>query len=157
MPTLTVVSPNDTASLPVQLVLDHSFACTPAQLFASFQRADDWKVWLDLDVSPMTEGPYREGYTRKAKSGPLTLEEHFTVWEPNRTMAFYVERSNHPFMTAFAEHYAVTPTPTGCSLSWRIGMAFRRFDLLSGPLVKRSLRSAATTGFPKLEALALQG
>ena len=156
MPTLRPIQPAATKSLPVQVFEQASFRCTPAQLFASFKRDEDWNEWFDLKVTRNTEGDYREGFTRKVKSGPMVLHEVFTHWDEPNEMAFYVERTNNPFLTAFAEQYTVTETATGCTFQWRIGMEFTFVGRLLGPVFKLALSRAARQGFPKLEAVALR-
>ena len=151
---MRVVQDEELTTLPIQIVESAAFRCTPAQLFASFERDEDWKQWLDIKVTRTTEGPYRVGFTRTVRGGPLTLDEVFTVWSPNRAMAFYMERSNNPLIRAFAERWTVTETPTGCTLEWRVGIEMHWAGRLLGPVLKLALTRSARRGFPKLEQLA---
>ena len=102
------VEPDQIDELPVQVVEEGSFGCTPEELFASFERDEDWKEWLGINVERTTEGPYCPGFTRTVRTTTITLHEVFTVWSAPAEIFFYVERSNNPFLTAFAERYTVT-------------------------------------------------
>lgn len=157
MPKLRVVPPDEIERLRVQVVEEVELGCTPAELFASFQRDEDWEAWLDLEVKRTTEGPYREGFTRTVVGGSLVLDEVFHLWSPDHEMAFYVEHTNNPFLTAFAERYTVTPSASGCVLRWRIGMDFNLVGRLIAPLFKRALTKLARRGFPKLDRVARGG
>lgn len=156
MPKLRPVPTNAIQSLPVQVVESASFRCTPDQLFASFKRDSDWKEWFNLKVTRTTPGEYREGFTRTVQTGPMVLQEVFTLWDEPKEMAFYVERTNNPLLTAFAEHYTVTETKDGCTFQWRIGMEFTTVGRLIAPVFKAGMSKAARRGFPKLEACALR-
>ncbi|MFT5357688.1 MAG: hypothetical protein ACI9KE_004925 [Polyangiales bacterium] len=156
MPKLRPIEPDAITSLPVQVVEDASFRCTPVQLVASFKSDEDWKDWFNLKVTRTTTGAYREGFTRTVKAGPMVLHEVFTEWTEPNEMSFYVDRTNNPLLKAFAEHYLVTETATGCTFRWQIGMEFTRAGQLVAPLFKAAMARSARRGFPKLEALALK-
>lgn len=152
------VEPDQIGALPVQIVEEGTFACTPEELFASFERDEDWKEWVGIDVERTTEGPYRPGFTRTVRTTTIRLDEVFTIWSAPDEIAFYVEGSSNPFLTAFAERYTVTATESGCRLRWQIGFEFSRIaGLVAAPVMKAALTRMARQGFPKLEAAAQRG
>jgi hypothetical protein len=74
----------------------------------------------------------------------LKLRERFFIWdEENRRHAFYVDQTNLPLFSLFAEDYQVTPTADGCRFVWRFAMAGSKglgpIFALSKPLTKRLL------------------
>ena len=154
MAKMRAVAPDELGALPIQIHERVELRCTPAELFASFTRDADWKQWLNITVERTSAGDYREGFTRRVRSGPLALDEVFTVWAPGERMAFYMEYGNLPLFRAFAEDWCVSPREGGCTLDWRVGIEARVLGRLALPALRRNLLQGARDGFPKLEALA---
>jgi hypothetical protein len=79
--------------------------------------------------------------------GGVQIDEHFTVWEPGREVAFYVCSANQPIWNAFAERYAVVPVgPDACRLTWTVAYdplegAFARLHPWIRPVMGLTLRS----------------
>ena len=151
------VRPDELSQLPVQIELVHRFACTPAQLFASFGRAEDWKQWLDLEVTWTSEPPWGVGTTRTVATSSATFDEVFTQWVDGEVMGFYFSASSMRMVRQFAEEYRVRETPEGCELRWRIGIRLAWWAFFAGPVFRRRLTRDGHAGFPTLERLALEG
>lgn len=92
-----------------------------------------------------SEQPFGVGTTRTVTvSRALVLRERFFVWdEENRHHSFYVEQTNLPLFSMFAEAYRVTPTDTGCTFTWKFAMegraGTRNAVALSQPLTRKLL------------------
>ena len=138
------------ASAPERHVLDVELACTPAQLFEIFEEPESWTRWVPgiRRVEWTTPSPRGVGATRQVTLlGGAQIVEKFTVWEPGRALAFHVLEANQPIWTAFAESYALTPTPSGgCRLTWTVAYEPRDGFARVHPFVRPAMR-AALKGF----------
>lgn len=89
--------------------------------------------------------PFGVGTTREVVTANLLkLRERFFIWdEVNRRHAFYVEQTNLPLFSFFAEDYQVTPTANGCRFIWQFAMEGRKglgpMFSWPQPLIKRLL------------------
>lgn len=88
--------------------------------------ADRPLAWCRALNGRYTSGrPFGVGTTREVgvMANTLKLRERFFIWdEARRRHAFYVEQTNLPLFSLFAEDYEVTPTAQGCRFIWRFAM-----------------------------------
>ena len=93
-------------------------------VFASFQRADDWPLWVDsiAGVEWTTPAPFGIGTTRRVTfTNDKFADELFIAWQENKQMAFCFTETDQPGTNAFAEDYQLTELPNGsCKLVWRV-------------------------------------
>lgn len=98
-----------------------------------------------------SERPFGVGATRESEVawGAMKFRERFFAWDDaERRHAFFVEQCNVPLTRAFAEEYDVTPTDTGCRLTWTFAFEENpryRLALKAGlPGIRRLLDSLAS-------------
>lgn len=151
---LSPVQPAELDTLPVQIQHTAALRCTPAQLFESFARAEDWRLWLQLEVEWTSEPPFGPGTTRIVRTSGLTAEETFTEWRPGERMSFYFSRSNSALFSQFAEQWTVTEAPGGCTLRWRAALRPSALGWPLVPAIRAALLSGFRRGLPVLAALA---
>ena len=77
--------------------------------------------------------------------GGLVGDEEFLAWEPHSHMAFRFNNASTRSIAAFAEDYRITPTATGCKLTWVMAMkpkgALARLGMAVGrPVMARMLQ-----------------
>lgn len=145
MPSLSpcrAVTVADIATAPARFTNSVDLTITPEQLFEVLEDADAWPRWAAAitKVTWTSAPPIAVGTTRTVEMrGGLVGEEEFSLWDPPRAMAFHFTASTAPGMDAFAEHYDVVATPSGCRLTWTLAMWPRGVQKpilkLSGPLL----------------------
>lgn len=132
----------DIATAPARFVNSVDLAITPEQLFEVLADAAAWPRWAPAitRVTWTSPPPIAVGTTRTVDMrGGIVGEEVFTVWDPPRAMAFHFTATTAPGMDAFAEHYDVVATPTGCRLTWTLALwplgVQRPIMKVTGPLL----------------------
>ena len=111
---------------PIRIVSAVELPCSPEELFAHFEDADAWAVWVDVikDVQWTSPRPFAVGTTRSVEMpGGMVAYEEFLAWDAPRHMAFRFNQFTQKFLKAFGENYEVTDLGDGrCRLVWTVGM-----------------------------------
>lgn len=136
----------DTA--PFRFVSAVDLAITPEQLFEVLADAESWPHWATVitKVTWTSPEPRGVGATRTVRMrGGIVGDEEFLAWEPFSHMAFRFNEASSRGIAAFAEDYRVTPTATGCHLTWVMAMkprgaAARLGMTLSRPVMARTFQ-----------------
>ncbi|MBT3219290.1 MAG: SRPBCC family protein [Proteobacteria bacterium] len=98
-------------------------SATPARVFDVLMDATSWPQWFpDMeDVEYTTPPPVGVGSKRIVTLRGQRLEEVFTVFEPGKRWAFYVERSTVPLTSHFQEDYRLEAVGEGQTrLDWYV-------------------------------------
>lgn len=118
--------------------------CTPEALFACFEDAEAWTVWVDAikQVEWTSPKPFGIGTTRAVTlPGGMIGYEEFLAWEPGKRMAFRFSQCSKKNVAVFAEDYQVTDLDDGrCHLVWSVAMEQRGVQKVIAPLIKPLLR-----------------
>lgn len=106
---------------PFRVVRTVAIRATADQVFSMLEDGDAWPLWVKAikTVEWTSPKPFGVGTTRTVtmKSGDI-CEEVFIAWEPGRRMGFHFTRSTIAHLNVFAEDYVVTPTASGCTVTW---------------------------------------
>lgn len=103
---------------------------TPEQIFASFENADDWVLWVPpiKRVEWTSPKPFGIGTTRTVFMSGLTGNEIFIAWDFPKKMAFCFTHVSKPTIESLAEDYELTPLPNGKTrVVWRMAMTPKGF------------------------------
>ena len=151
------ISPDQFASLPVQIRQEVELDCTPQALFAIFDDVVAWTRWLGITVDWHDKPPYAAGMSRTITTGPVRALERFTIYENGSRMAFFFERSTLWMVRAFAEDWRVEPIGADrCRLVWRVAIAMRWPFAPFGFLVRLGMIRMGRRGLPVLSEMASQ-
>jgi len=116
---------------------------TPEEIFSVFEDENAWPEWFDgIDkVTWTSEKPYGVDATRTLKLGPMTVWEHFFIWEQNNRFAFYFSKTSLPFVKALLEVYELEVLDENTTrFTYTVAYTPRLMLALSGPLGKFALR-----------------
>lgn len=125
---------------PIRIVSEVELPCSPERLFALFEDADAWAVWVDViqKVQWTSPRPFAVGTTRSVEMpGGMVAYEEFLAWDAPHHMAFRFNQFTQKFLKAFGENYQVTNLGNGhCRLVWTVGMEPAGPVALIRPLLK---------------------
>ena len=111
---------------PIRIISEIELPCSPEELFALFEDADAWAVWVDVikKVEWTSPRPFTVGATRSVEMpGGMVADEEFLAWDAPRHMAFRFNQFTQKFLNAFGENYEVTDLGGGRSrLVWTVGI-----------------------------------
>jgi hypothetical protein len=114
----------DTA--PFRYVAEVEVKVSAADVFASFENADDWPRWaLPIqEVEWTAPKPFGIGTTRTVSMiGGLVGYEEFIAWEYGREMAFCFTHGSKDNIESFAERYEVDALgEDSCRVRWTMAM-----------------------------------
>lgn len=117
---------------PFKYVAELEFNLSAAEVFASFEDADDWPRWaLPIQrVEWTSPKPFGIGTTRTVyMMGGLTGFEEFIAWERGREMAFCFTHASRDNIESFAERYEVDELgPDRCRVRWTMAMKPKGFS-----------------------------
>jgi hypothetical protein len=125
----------DTAPLRFENVV--ALEATPAKVFSIFQDAESWPRWFRAmhKVTWTSQKPYGVGATRTVWLPPVSLDEHFFRWEPDRRVSFYLTGHSLPMAHALAEDYLLEETSPGRTrFTYRVAMKPRLMVAIGGPV-----------------------
>jgi carbon monoxide dehydrogenase subunit G len=114
-----------------------SIALSPDELFGVLARADTWSRWAKVitNVEYTSPEPHGVGTTRVVTMrGGIIGDEEFLAWEPGKSLAFRFNSSTTATLKAFLEVYTITPTATGCDLTWSLAMEAGGASKLLAPI-----------------------
>jgi hypothetical protein len=109
----------------------------PSQVFAIFEDAQSWPKWFRAmhKVQWTSKKPYGVGSTRNVWLPPVSLDEHFFRWEPNRRFSFYLNGHSLPLAHALAEDYLLEEIAPGKTrFTYSVAMEPRAAVALGGPV-----------------------
>jgi Polyketide cyclase / dehydrase and lipid transport len=115
-------------------------AITPEQLFEVLSEADSWSRWATAlaDVTWTSPKPYGVGTTRTVTMrGGAVNDAEFLAWERCSHMAFRLNQSTSKGLAAFVEDYQVQEIPSGCHITWTVGITPRGLTTRFGMFVSR--------------------
>jgi carbon monoxide dehydrogenase subunit G len=135
----------DAAPICVERSVD--IAAPPSAVWARIADHLSWPEWFAaLDSVELTGAPTGVGGGRRVTANRVTMDEEFTVWEPDAHFAFAVTGSKLPILAAMAESVRLEPIDGGCRVTYRQGLQARRgFGRILDAIWKRQ-------GAPALEA-----
>jgi hypothetical protein len=103
-----------------------------AEVFASFENAEDWPRWAMpiQKVEWTAPKPFGIGTTRTVSMmGGLIGYEEFIAWEREREMAFCFSHASDNTMESFAERYQVEELSEKlCKVRWTMAMRPKGFS-----------------------------
>lgn len=125
----------------------HSFryvielAAPPERVFQILTDVTEWPRWFPDMTGMRWLSPEGErgkvGSRRLAETRSGDVEEHFTVWEPGKRLAFYAERMSTPLVTEFMEDYQLEGLPGGRTrMLWLVHYRPRRGITLLHPIIR---------------------
>ena len=147
----------DSAPMRFETVVD--LDAPPAKVFAIFSDGTSWPKWFRAihRVTWTSKAPYGVGTTRTVWLPPVSLDEHFFRWEPDRRMSFYLTGHSLPMAHALAEDYLLDETATGRTrFTYRVAMQPRLMVALGGPLSRLYFGSMFRSAGKKLQSYVLQ-
>ncbi len=119
-------------SAPFSFVAEQQFEVSAAEVFASFENADDWPRWaLPIQrVEWTSPAPFGVGTTRTVfMAGGMTGFEEFIAWERGREMAFCFTHASRDNIESFAERYEVEELGANrCRVRWTMAMKPKGFS-----------------------------
>lgn len=116
------------ASAPVRFDSTVEIPATPETVFDVLVDADALPKWAKVvrHARWTTGEPYGIDSERTVKMvAGLTGYERFLVWERGERLVFRFDATSSSTLSAFLEDYRLERTPTGCRLTWIVGMAPR--------------------------------
>jgi len=120
----------DTA--PFRYVAEVVVRASAADVFSSFENADDWPRWAMpiLNVEWTAPQPFGIGTTRTVTMvGNLVGYEEFIAWERGREMAFCFTHASEDNIESFAERYQVEELDSStCKVKWTMAMRPKGFS-----------------------------
>lgn len=124
MPTCKKVDMDFFTQAPKVFVHEIELSASPSAIFASFENADDWPLWVDsiARVDWTSPRPFGVGTTRRVTfTNGKTAAEEFIAWQQDRRMAFCFTETDQHGTRSFAEDYEVIDLGAGRSkLIWRV-------------------------------------
>jgi len=124
----------DTAPMRFTNVVD--LEASPAKVFAIFADADTWPKWFHAihKAEWTSEKPYGVGSTRTIWMTPVSVDEHFFRWEPDRRCSFYAAATSTPMVHALAEDYLLEEIAPGKTrFTYTVAMDPRFLVEVGGP------------------------
>ena len=111
MPVCRAVGVDFLETAPNVIVHVVDLAATPEQIFDVFEDESSWPQWYGgiTGVNWTTPKPYGVDTTRAVRLGALKVHEHFIHWEDNKRFAFYLSKTNLPFVKVLVEDYLLEP------------------------------------------------
>ena len=137
------LTPDEHASQPCRFVNVVDLPCTPTALFAVLEDPASWPRWAPgiARVDWTSPRPYGQGTTRTVTFwGGTQVFETFTEWVPGELMSFTFTGTTQEVWKSFGERYVVTPSATGCRLTWTVSYepagGFGRVHPLIAPMMR---------------------
>ena len=129
---------------PFKYVAEVEFGVSAADVFASFENADDWPRWaMPIQrVEWTSPRPFGIGTTRTVyMMGGLTGFEEFIAWERGREMAFCFTHATRDNIESFAERYEVDELADNrCRVRWTMAMKPKGFSKVFLPVFSPVMR-----------------
>jgi hypothetical protein len=110
---------------------------SPTKVFATFEDGESWPNWFKSihKVTWTSRKPYGVGTTRTVWLPPVSIDEHFFRWEPNRRFSFYASGLSLPMAHALAEDYLLEEVSPGKTrFTYRVAIEPRLMVAIGGPV-----------------------
>lgn len=136
---------------PVRASRSRRIAQPPATVWAAVADHASWPSWF-RGLTRVEPGPVAEGVggTRTVVVGPVSVEEEFLAWEPERRFAFTVTRSSAPGLRSMVEDLRITPEgDRACTVTYTMALEPPVARVLK-PVLEPVLRKAITDGLAGL-------
>ena len=135
MPLLPVHPPEWIDTAPVIASSNVAIETDPMTVWGFIADHESWPTWFtDLKKVERIGTGIGIGGGRRVHIGKISVEEIFTAWSPGEHFAFAVTKSPVPVLAAMIESVEISPTESGCEVTYRQGLAPRRG---TGRLVER--------------------
>jgi hypothetical protein len=147
----------DTAPMRFENVVE--LDASPANVFAIFEDGESWPKWFRSihKVTWTSKKPYGVGTTRTVWLPPVSIDEHFFRWEPNRRCSFYASGLSLPMAHALAEDYLLEGLSSGKTrFTYRVAMEPRLMVAVGGPLSRLYFGSMFRSACKNLQTYVLK-
>ncbi len=142
----------------VRLEYRHRIRRPPQEVFAILAEHEKWPLWFTGLSRVEVLGPNGTGVgaRRRARLGPLALEERFIAWEPGSRFSFTMVGANLPALAAMIEDWRLSPTEGGAAteIDYTVAMDLPGLLRLARPALPAPLRLVLGQALPGLERYA---
>lgn len=147
MANLPVNPPEWIDAAPIRVERSIEIAAPPSAVWARIADHLSWPEWFTaLDSVQITGAPTGVGGGRRVTANRVTMDEEFTVWDPDEHFAFAVIATKLPILAAMAESVRLEPIGDGCRVTYCQGLQARHgFGSILGAIWRRQ-------GAPALES-----
>jgi Polyketide cyclase / dehydrase and lipid transport len=108
---------------PIQIHHQLHLPASPERVFEVLADSPGWTTWFKgmrrvrIDHLGTGVGTLRTVWVQATR-----VQEHFTVWEPNRQITFHIVESNSPGLKVMVEDYQIAPATNGSTLAITVGI-----------------------------------
>lgn len=123
---------------PFEFLTEADLPASAERVFEVFADIHSWPRWFDDMHASRWTGPQQSGVgaTRLVSLGLIEVDETMLVWEPGARFSFRLDTATLPLIRAMVEDYRLTPTATGCHLSWRAAYEPTLLTRLLHPIIR---------------------
>ncbi len=126
MPKLPVHPPEWIDAAPAVAESSASIDASPEAVWVRIADHETWTEWFtDLKKIERIGTGIGVGSGRRVSVALITIDEEFTAWDENEHFAFAVTKSPVPVIAALIESVRIEATESGCSVTYRQGVAGR--------------------------------
>jgi carbon monoxide dehydrogenase subunit G len=127
MANLDVNPPEWIDAAPIRVERSIEIAAPPAVVWARIADHPTWPEWFTaLDSVQIMGAASGVGGSRRVTANRVSMDEEFTVWDPDEHFAFAVIGTKVPILAAMAESVRLRPVDGGCRVTYSQGLAARR-------------------------------
>lgn len=156
MPTLTPADPSFVAQAPQRLVVSREVPASPTQVWEWLIDTPGWADWFPgckkgWDTSNPAGGI---GGSRSVKIGPISADEQFIIWEPNKAWGFTILKFTIPGIKKAIELVELEDRGSDSGpltvMTYTGAFEFSGFGRVLWPMLKGSFESSWAGGFEAL-------
>lgn len=150
-----LAGPDRIDEAPIRLEASVEIAAPPSEVWPFIADHPGWTDWFaGLSRVVVTGRGHGTGGRRRVVAGPARFDEVFTVWEPERQLAYAVTDTSLPGLEWMAESVTLEPAGSGTRLVFRQGIAARQGFGRLWSLLGRQLSAGLESSLRHLKQLA---